>query len=223
MLTNLKDLLREVLIRRCCFAWNLWQRLKDSHELSTWERAGKPAPPPHIVKQHILSTYASAFSTDVLIETGTYLGQMVYAMRNRFRTILSIELGGDLARRARHRFRDDAHIRILQGDSGEVLPELLNNISTQSLFWLDGHYSGGFTAKGKTGTPVMREMRTILDHRIKNHVILIDDARCFDGTQDYPIVDELRELIAAHRPGYDFSISNDVIRIHPRKVVRAEF
>ncbi len=223
MLANLKVKLRDVLISRYSYVWNLLQGVRDCRELPLWQKAGKPIPPPHVVKQRILSTYASTFGTDTLIETGTYLGQMVYAMRNRFQNILSIELGGDLAKRAKHRFRLYPHIQILQGDSADVLPQILGSISVQSLFWLDGHYSGGFTAKGRTDTPVMREVRTILEHKIKNHIILIDDARCFNGTLDYPTLDELRALIALNRPIYDFSVSNDVIRIHPKTVVQSEF
>jgi hypothetical protein len=91
------------------------------------------------------------------------------------------------------------------------------------LFWLDGHYSAGITAQGNSDTPVMIEVEAILEHKITGHVILIDDARCFNGTQDYPTLDELRELFVRARPGYEFSVLNDVIRIHPKTSVESEF
>jgi len=38
---------------------------------------GKPIPPPHIIKQKIIRTYAKTFKINILVETGTYLGDMV--------------------------------------------------------------------------------------------------------------------------------------------------
>lgn len=58
---------------------------------------------------------------------------------------------------------------------------------------------------------MLKELRTIFDHKVRDHVILIDDARLFDGTHDYPFIDELRELFATELPYYDFSVVNDVI------------
>jgi hypothetical protein len=221
MTTALKEQIRDLLTDS--FVGTFLQHANDSREMALWQKAGRPAPPPHLVKQSILSAYASTFGTVTLIETGTFLGHMVYAMRNRFESIISVELGPDLARRAQRRFRDYPHIQILQGDSGEVLPRLLSNISRPSLFWLDGHYSAGITAQGNSDTPVMIEVEAILEHKITGHVILIDDARCFNGTQDYPTLDELRELFVRARPGYEFSVLNDVIRIHPKTSVESEF
>ena len=58
---------------------------------------------------------------------------------------------------------------------------------------------------------------TILRHEVKHHVILVDDARCFNGTKGYPTIDELKALITQNGPSYDLSIANDVIQIRPRK------
>jgi hypothetical protein len=191
--------------------------------LEAWMEAGRPAPPPHSVKQRIVAAYASAFSIGTLIETGTYAGEMVFSMRDRFERIFSIELSDSLYRRARRRFRAFPRIRILRGDSGKVLPALLAGISARCLFWLDGHFSAGITARGDTVTPVMEEMEAILNHRIEDHVILIDDARLFDGAHGFPLVSKVRELVARKRPGWEFSVRNDVMRIHPAQAVASEF
>ena len=151
------------------------------------------------------------------------MGGTVYALKDRFKTIYSIELSDSLMEKARHRFRGYPHINILHGDSGELLPELLSDIRTQCLFWLDGHYSAGVTARASVDTPIVNELMTIFDHKIKNHVILIDDARLFNGTEDYPTIEELRELFAKKRPDYQFSVVNDVIRAHPDKKAEIEY
>jgi hypothetical protein len=222
MASNLKTHLRNSLAGTK--VWGLRQSLRDKNQLASWEAAGRPVPPPHIVKQRVVSTYGSLFGTTVLIETGTFLGDMVYAMRKNFETIFSIELSHDLTRTATRRFRGDPHIQILQGDSANVLPKILGTLSHPSLFWLDGHYSGGTTAKAEVETPVIAELKMIFEHRISGHVILIDDARCFDGTHDYPTLDQLRNLVALRtREQHDFTVSNDVIRIHPRRPVQSEF
>lgn len=197
--------------------------LKNTIRTRSWEKAGKPVPPPHAVKQHIVLEYASTFGVGTFIETGTYRGDMVYAMKNQFHAIISIELSTTLWKQAKDRFRDCPHIDIQQGDSGEVLPQLLSDISSTCLFWLDGHYSRGVTAKGTSDTPVAKEIATILRHRIRDHVILIDDARCFDGTHDYPALNDLQEFVALSRPDYAFSVANDIIRIHPQEQVHSDF
>jgi hypothetical protein len=67
----------------------------------------------------------------------------------------------------------------------------------------------------------MKEVNAILEHK-QGHVILIDDARCFDGTHDYPTLNELQKLVALKRPDYMFSVLNDVIRIHPDRTIQFE-
>jgi hypothetical protein len=44
---------------------------------------GKPVPPPHFVKQSVVRKYAKKFRIEVLVETGTYHGAMVEAMRKQ--------------------------------------------------------------------------------------------------------------------------------------------
>jgi hypothetical protein len=60
-------------------------------------------------------------------------------------------------------------------------------------------------------------LKAIVEHFLRGHVILIDDARLFDGTEDYPKIEEIGELVQRKMPDWEFSVSNDVIRIHPRR------
>ena len=41
------------------------------------------------------------------------------------------------------------------------VPELVRQLDGPALFWLDGHYSGGDTAKGELDTPVSAELESI--------------------------------------------------------------
>ena len=201
-----------------CFRKVSWflRRFRSIFDVWRWRLEGKPAPPPHTVKQRTVKEYAKRFDLKILIETGTCLGDMINATRRTFNTIYSIELDDSLYERVKKKFSKFPHIHILHGDSGKILPDILSSISQPCLFWLDAHYSGGITAKGDRETPILEELQCILNHRILDHVILIDDARCFVGQKDYPIVDEVRALVSNYRPDWIVEVEYDIIRVHRR-------
>lgn len=135
----------------------------------------------------VLSAYLRCFDLHQFIETGTHLGDtLAYIAHDKSVMCTSIELADSYYQAAMQRFASYANVTLLQGDSGTVLLEFVRTLHAPALFWLDGHYSGGITARGELDTPVSVELQAILDSPIKNHVILIDDARCFDGTTSYP-------------------------------------
>ena len=187
---------------------------RDLEARRAWKKQGRLSPPPHVVKEELIRDYAKTFNTSILIETGTYLGDMVQAMKKSFSRVISFELDETLAAQAQQRFASDKHIQIVQGDSGKLLSDYIANINEPCLFWLDGHYSGGITAKGTLETPIKNELTAILAHPIDGHVILIDDARCFTGANDYPTLDELQTFVAERKPKHKLSVEHDVIRIH---------
>src|ERR1041385_8976942 len=184
---------------------------RDLEARRAWEKQGRPSPPPHIIKEELIRDYARRFNTQILIETGTYLGDMVHAMKKSFSRIISFELDHTLAAQAQNRFANDNHIEIVQDDSGKLLGDYLAAINEPCLFWLDGHYSGGITAKGALETDRKNELTAIVSHAVGGHVILIDDARCFTGENDYPTLEELKSFI---KPSHKFCVEHDVIRIH---------
>src|SRR5690606_18181920 len=116
-------------------------RKANSAAIVNWERQGKPVPPPHALKQQVVLDYGRRYGLRVMVETGTYLGDMVEAARSEFRRIYSVELDGELYRRAVERFRGRGNVVVLRGDSVAVLPKLLQRLNEPALFWLDGHYS----------------------------------------------------------------------------------
>jgi hypothetical protein len=179
-----------------------------------WQLKGRPIPPPHAVKQNIVKSYAAKFSLRNFIETGTYMGEMIDAVLNTFSKITSIEFGPALTERAKNRFSSYSHVKIIQGDSGQVLPEVMANINEPCLFWLDAHYSGGVTAKNALETPIVKELSVLLEYSCPDHVILINDAREFTGQNNYPLLEEVRNLIAAKHPDWIMQVKDDVIRIH---------
>ena len=201
---------------RSSFLFDRYGPFRQQIELIQWKLVGKPVPIPHWVKQQAIKQYAKQFSLNVLVETGTYLGTMINATKDNFHHIYSIELDHELYVRAQKRFARFPHITLFKGDSSDVLPVILRQISSPALFWLDGHYSGGITAKGTLDTPIMQELRHILEHPVNGHVILIDDARDFTGQHDYPLLEELDNYVRSHFSDHIVEVRDDMIRILPK-------
>lgn len=183
-----------------------------------WYFKGKPVLPSHLIKQDVVKKYSEKFAIKIFIETGTYLGEMIDAVKEKFEKVISIELDKKLFYKAKNKFSTNNHIEIINGDSAKVLFKILTKIEKPTLFWLDGHYSGGTTAKGDLNTPIYQELNAILSHKIKNHIILIDDARLFIGKDDYPTLSQLQSLVLQKNPRLNFEYKNDIIRIYPKTI-----
>lgn len=195
---------------------NLWMKYRQIKELKEWKSKGQPDPPPHIVKQKTLKSYAVQYNLKVLIETGTYFGDMVEAMKNVFDHIYSIEINRQLYDQAKKRFHKNLNIELIHGDSATELGKIVQIVNDEALFWLDGHYSAGITGMGTKRTPILGELKHILNSQNDGHVIIIDDARYFGSDESYPTIKEIKEFVYSKRPAMDFVIQNDSIRITPR-------
>ena len=165
--------------------YDLYNEVRYQHEFCLWA-TGYLSRAPHVLKRRLISSRAQEYKTTVFVETGTLFGDMTRAQRKRFHKLYSIELDDYLHRRAKKRFRNCTRIKLLQGDSGEVIKRVLTEITEPTLFWLDAHYSDGITAHGDENTPIFKEIESILKHKLKEHVILVDDARDFNGSNGYP-------------------------------------
>ncbi len=178
--------------------------------------------PSYKKKRAILEHYRRDYNLKVFVETGTFLGDTVEFFKDKFDQVYSIELSEELFADAKKRFAKDANVTILQGDSGEVLQRIVPNIIAPALFWLDGHYSYEFyvgdrfikTALGSKVTPIVKELNILLNDK-HQYVILIDDARLFNGEWDYPRLEEISDMVSKAAFKYNFSVSHDIIRIVP--------
>ena len=189
------------------------RRRRQNKELDEWRRNGGPASPPHHYKQQVLRTFARKYGLRTFVETGTFNGDMVEAMRGVFDRIYTIELGKDLYERAKKRFEHDPTIEVIHGDSGIELATLADRLTGPALFWLDAHYSAGVTARSDKDTPIYEELSHILDGRCSGHVIVIDDARLFGVDAAYPSIEELTRFVRSKRPGCAVTVEDDSIRI----------
>lgn len=180
--------------------------------LRQWRRTAKP-PAPLEVKAQIIRQYAARYGLRNFIETGTFFGDMLAALRDDFETLTTIELDPALAARATRRFAEEPKITVIQGDSARVLPTLLGDLDQPALFWLDGHFSGGVTAKGDADTPIIAELNHLFATSRRDHVVLIDDARLFGTAAAYPSLATLEALVRTHRPEWAMTVKTDLIRL----------
>lgn len=189
-------------------------RFSQWRKIARWKLRGAPLPPPHAYKVGTVRQYGRTYGLRTLVETGTFMGDMLEAQKDDFDRLISVELSPELYDKARQRFSSEPRIELVQGDSSALIDGIVGQLQQPALFWLDGHYSGGETALGSLQTPIVQELNAVLKARVP-HVILVDDARCFNGTQDYPDVASLEALVRKLRPGASFEVAHDLIRVCP--------
>lgn len=208
----------EGVIVRTLRAWRrTWRRRGIRRR---WEAEGRPLPPPPAVKHDALRHLAKVHRLRVFVETGTYRGDTIEAVKDLFDRVYSIELNEEYYVAARKRFNTDAHIELIHGDSGQELARLKPKLTEPTLFWLDGHYSGGTTAKGATSTPIVEELHAVLTGEPLPHVIVIDDARLFGKDPAYPAYEDLEKLILSRKADTRIRLENDSIVVQLAQVRR---
>lgn len=170
----------------------------------------------HLQKQAYIYSLQRKYEFNVFIETGTFLGEMVSVMRYFFSFIYSIELDPILSDNAKDQFKNNPQIQIIEGDSSVQLLQLLSKINESALFWLDGHYSGAQTAMGNKQCPVLEELDAIAHFKHKaTSLILIDDARLFNGENDYPKISVIKDWAKSNLPNHLLEINMDIIALIP--------
>lgn len=167
--------------------------------------AGRQIAAPHYVKAARIRRMAAQYRSRHFIETGTCLGDTVAAVQDMFDDLVSIELDPLLFVEAVIRFDSCPDVSIYYGDSAAVFPLLPKRPYT--LYWLDGHYSGGVTARGDTVTPIITELRSLRD--VVNSVIMVDDSRMYTGRDGWPSLEELRAAIGPRARNED--VVDDII------------
>ncbi|MEA2467123.1 MAG: hypothetical protein QOJ57_1249 [Thermoleophilaceae bacterium] len=150
------------------------------------------------------------------IETGTFRGGGARLLGTMFPEVVSIELSEELATAAQQTLADVQHVRIVQGDSRQWLPRLADR-NVPTLYFLDGHWSGGPTAGEQTECPVLGELEAIAGGH-PDDCVFIDDARLFTASpppphdpEEWPDLVEVIDALRAGRPGHHVTVLHDLI------------
>ncbi|MGB8783938.1 MAG: hypothetical protein ACLP0H_12420 [Terriglobales bacterium] len=196
-------------------AYGLYKSLGHYPDYWYWILRGRPLRSPHLLKQRVVREYGERFGLKTLVETGTYYGEMVAAMKGCFAKIYSIEYVPELAKRATRKFVRDQHIRIFCGDSHAVMPEVLTLLNGPALFWLDAGYYGWVGKQGDQQR-LSAELELILSHPYP-HIILLDDARGLTGRDGIPSVSDVRSYVESKFPQRLVAVEYDIMRITLRR------
>lgn len=119
----------------------------------------------------------------IFVETGTHYADTIKHLLNEFDEIHSVELSIPFYQRAVSIFTDESKVNLYQGDSTYVLPLIIKKINSPCIFFLDGHFSDGDTARGEKDVPILEELESIVSDFESECLIIIDDLRLF-GTSD---------------------------------------
>jgi len=127
--------------------------------LVKWPRNGFRSPAPQLVKRSLFKRYSGQGTT--WLETGTHFGRTTKFLAKHNLRVITIEPVHFLANRAKGRFRKQAKIEVIEGDSESVFEAAILRMTGDVAFWLDGHFSGGITHRGELVTPVAFELQAI--------------------------------------------------------------
>jgi hypothetical protein len=176
------------------FSKYLINQFTKFNEMRSWKKRNYFRNSPQFIKQSIF--LRDGISNAQWVETGTGRAVTTRFLAENFPYVYTIEPSKYLYEQAICNLKLK-NISFLNGTSENLLSELLLKLNGDINFWLDGHYSGGITYKGKKNCPIFQELIAI-DKNISNFSkmkIFIDDIRCFlsdsEEYNDYPSVDFL--------------------------------
>lgn len=192
--------------------WPFAGALQRFKELGVWRERAFAAPSPDFVKRACLLRNGIAGAT--WVETGTSLGVTTRLLAAHASKVYTLEPEPVLFANARRSLADLANVEVLNGTSERLLPQILEQLSGDVNFWLDGHYSGGVTFKGEKDTPVVEELAALgrARGRLGRVVVLVDDIRYFSPAtktySGYPSLDFLVDW--ARNNGFTWHIEHDM-------------
>ena len=152
--------------------------------------------PKIIAKALLASFHGIKEGCDICIESGTFLGASSYLFSGVFDKVHTIE-ADPLLYKSSSSFlsvsRDN--ITAYHGNSASIIPKILESLSNHKvLFFLDAHYSTGITSRDFGICPLIAELNAIFQSTI-DFTIVIDDARCMNGSDGYPSFSDIFALI----------------------------
>ncbi len=112
----------------------------------------------------------------VFVETGTHHGATILPLENDFHELHTIEIEKQLFERVKNKSKK---IHFHLGDSSKVLAEICPKIKSNTIFFLDGHFSSCDTGRGDKDVPLYEELNCIMSFLDYNCIIIIDDCRLF--------------------------------------------
>jgi hypothetical protein len=127
------------------------------------------------------------FNLENYIETGTGMGECLsHAFNFGFKLYRSVEINSIVYEEVVKKFSNNLLCQIYLGKSVEKLPEMIQGVEGNTLFWLDAHFPGCWKLNYKLDYEKDASIRIPLEHEIN----LLKTLRNLD--KDVFILDDLR-------------------------------
>lgn len=156
------------------------------------------------------------------VETGTFRGVTARRLASIFPSVVTIELSEELHRTAETVLSDLPGVRALQGHSTTRLHDV-HDPAVPTLFYLDGHWSGGITEGADDQCPVLAEIAAI-GTGSPDDCIIVDDARLFTSApppphnvEQWPTLLAIFDAIRRSHPEHLVTLLNDQVIAAPER------
>jgi hypothetical protein len=150
------------------------------------------------------------------VETGTYRGGGTRRLADLFQVVVTVELSPELHASASAALADLPQVTTLCGDSADLLPGLAD-AAVPTLWFLDGHWSGGPTAGEEAECPVLEEIAALREGH-EDDCVLIDDARLFAAPpppphdpEQWPTLLQVFDALRDARDGQHITLLDDLV------------
>jgi hypothetical protein len=157
------------------------------------------------------------------VETGTYHGVTARILGGIFDQVVTVELSATLAASAADGLADTPNVRVVNGDSRTELGSLADP-EVPTMYFLDGHWSGGPTAGADAECPVLEEIDALSSGH-PNDCVFVDDARLFAAApppphkaEHWPTLMEVLDALRRVRPGHHLTLLEDQVIAVPGQV-----
>jgi hypothetical protein len=145
------------------------------------------------------------------VETGSYAGDGIEAaLKSGFEHIISMEINETNFMECTGLFEDNSNVILFNDDSALFLLRAINMIQTRITFWLDAHFSGADGQTGLVKYPILYELAQIKQHHRKDHTIIVDDVRLWEGVsaeRDFSLEDIINSLMSIN-PDYKITYAD---------------
>lgn len=141
--------------------------------------------------RHLLRLF-QARGHRIFVEAGTYKGATTEFFAKHSEQVISVELHDELYAAAQRRLAKLPNVKLVHGDALEAIPKAVAGCASPPLVFLDGHFSGPGTAKGKFEEPAERTLKPLARVSPPGTTVVVDDLRLFgSGLAGFPQLDEI--------------------------------
>jgi hypothetical protein len=127
------------------------------------------------IHEKIALAMCNKYKLRTLVETGTWKGNSAEWAAEIFEKVITIEIIEEYYQQSKERLAKYDNVTCLHGDSREILPSLVEELTVPTLWWLDAHWTGHKDYKKEYGeNNAIIEVNAINEFK-HPHVIMVDD------------------------------------------------